>query len=169
RNPRFLLQTAAPAQPILHPAILAALPRIPMSLRVFLSLGSKFTPTLVALFVCLLAPSFAGASCGDYVMVAGVQEHAGRSVARHEISVSLAHRHHPDSPRHDTPCTGPFCSQGRPLPPPTPPAPPSVEVEEWGCPVALVSLPGANVPASLLAHPAASPIRYGATIYHPPR
>src|SRR5262245_27933127 len=99
RNPRFLLQTASQTQPILQPLNLAALPRMPMPSRVFLSLNSKVTPTVVALFVCLLAPSVAGASCGDYVMVAGVREHAGRSVARHEILVSLAHRHHPASPK----------------------------------------------------------------------
>jgi hypothetical protein len=50
---------------------------------------------LIALAACLLWPGFARATCGNFVMVDGVQVFAGRSVARREISVSLArlHRH----------------------------------------------------------------------------
>src|SRR5262245_14452629 len=120
-----------------------------MPLRFFLSLNCKATQTLVALAVCLLTPSVVGASCGDYVMVAGVRDHAGRAVARTEALVALAPGHSPASPKHGTPCSGPFCSQGQSVPLIIPPAPSTVEVEEWGCVVAFVSIGGVNALASL--------------------
>lgn len=113
----------------------------------------------------LFAPAAARADCGDYVTIGG---HAATPV----------HTTSPESPRPlsvprdgDKPCSGPRCSGGTPvapLAPVIPPAPP--RGDDSGLAFA-ASASDADSPAAERRDDRTSPrpVRFAATVYHPPR
>jgi hypothetical protein len=113
--------------------------------------------TLVLLAAAFVAPSRAGASCGDYVMI------GGRPIGHHSADSSQESQA-PTVPR----CHGPMCSDNS-IPPATPAPKIEVTVERWAVPgsAILVVLPNPDV---LLADVHDLPCDgYGLSILRPPR
>jgi|GEM_PF-6597944 len=129
----------------------------------------KFARSIAAATVALLgsavyAPSWAEASCGDYVMIGG--QHAGSGMSRPAAGHDMnGHDMHDSAvPR----CHGPSCSNNS-LPPVAPVPKIELTVDRWAIPgeTGLVSLPESDV---LLAPAQALPCDgFGMSILRPPR
>jgi hypothetical protein len=129
------------------------------------SLERRFLGVLAALLVgALCAPSAARAGCDHRPFLDG---------APGELTLPTDAASHPDQapdgPKPATPCKGPNCSQGPSQVPATPPAPAPRELRP-----AWVLLPGplaaeGDLAGRLYPLPSPSPVRHGATIFHPPR
>jgi hypothetical protein len=67
------------------------------------------------------------------------------------------------------PCSGPLCSQHRPLPPLPPPAPAPERGDEWGCVGPTAPVPDDEAFDPVPADARERPVRHGLAVYHPPR
>jgi hypothetical protein len=116
----------------------------------------------------LIAPSLARADCGDYVHFnAGTRQLVGQ--AEHDAGNHLREAKTTAHPlRHNRPCQGPECSQGR-VPTPEPLASVRLIVEHWGCPTPPTSLPANDSGVPLAESAACEPDRSPLTVFHPPR
>jgi hypothetical protein len=127
------------------------------------------TSALLALLgCCVIASTVARADCGDYVhfnagtrqLVGQAEQDAGNHLL--EAKPTL----HPL--RHNRPCQGPECSQGR-VPTPEPLASVRLIVEHWGCPTPPTPLPANDSGVALAGSAVCEPDRSLSTIFHPPR
>ncbi|MBS0263251.1 MAG: hypothetical protein JSS02_15010 [Planctomycetes bacterium] len=117
----------------------------------------------VLLSLCVLAPSRAEASCGDYVKVSGQAAMAGHNSVS-DVDHGMPDSHDPARPR----CHGPNCSNGS-FPPVAPSQRLEVRVEQWAIPASagLALVPEAGV---LLVEPGAMVCTgHGLSILRPPR
>ena len=132
----------------------------------FLSKSGQFRVATGAIFGFLLgvvvAPSKAGASCGDYVQ-------RGTKSAGERLSMPQNDHSHPTIPGESKfPCSGPNCSRGSQAPiVPVPTAPPSPN--QWAMGLSAFILTG-HEPVSIgLLSASAYPVKISFSVFHPPR
>jgi hypothetical protein len=115
----------------------------------------------VLLASVVLTPSWAEASCGDYVTIGGQHGQLARSSA---VDNHMPESHDPAKPR----CHGPSCSNGS-FPPAAPAPRIVVLVEHWALPIGATHCQS-PITSSLLAETREAPCDgFGSSILRPPR
>jgi hypothetical protein len=127
--------------------------------------GRRLAGVALPLLVIVLAtPATARASCGDYVVLGSGPGHsAGRptmATQRHESMPSIPV---------PTPCSGPGCNRGTPLPLPAPATISSLQGEDWVCLPDRLLPTDAPIVTRLQEQPAPATEGHLRSIYHPPR
>jgi len=136
----------------------------------FLSGKFLLPAMIVAVAQWLLVPSFARASCGDYVLVGGHRlSHSGaESATSHARAASSEHvGNAPAGPCH---CSGPQCSQNPPRPFGAPVAPVvSVTASDWGIVEVAASPVVSHSRWAVSSQDLPAPHVAASAIYRPPR